>query len=73
MKYTLYTYVDQYDVDIPDGTTEVYGITVSGDEIMVAPCYYDPADAYRISDMLDGGWKKVLKDGDWVVDEEYYK
>lgn len=55
-----------YKVDLPEGTTEIAGVIVSGDEILVWPIYCDPWEDERVEDFYEGGWHKTLKDGSWV-------
>ena len=55
-----------YKVDLPEGTTEIAGVIVSGDEILVWPSYCDPWGDERVEDFYEGGWRKTLKDGSWV-------
>ena len=58
-------------VALPDGTKEVAGVIVSGDEILVYPCYCDPNMDSRTSDFLDGSFCRIWKDGEWVDKEDY--
>ena len=55
-----------YKVDLPEGTTEIAGVIVSGDEILVWPSYCDPWGDERVEDFYEGGWRKTLKEGRWV-------
>jgi len=55
-----------YKVDLPEETTEIAGVIVSGDEILVWPTYCDPWGDERVEDFYEGGWRKTLKDGSWV-------
>ena len=58
-------------VALPDGTEEVAGVIVSGDEILVYPCYCDPNMDSRTDDFLDGSFCRIWKDGKWVDKEDY--
>ena len=53
-------------VEIPDGTTEVAGVNISGDEVMVWPVFRDPMAGSRLFDSLDGYWVKRFILGHWV-------
>ena len=55
-----------WEVPLPDGVTEVAGVIISGDEILVWPVYSDPERDNRIDDYFEGPFYKVLKDGEWV-------
>lgn len=44
-----------YKVDLPEGTTEIAGVIVSGDEILVWPTYCDPWGGR--------GWRTSTKEG----------
>ena len=72
MKFELKDYSGQvHEVDIPDGTKEVAGVIVSGDEILVYPVYSDPMCIHRLNDFLDGPFYRVLdKSGAWIEKEE---
>ena len=58
-------------VEIPDGTKEIAGVIISGDEILVYPCFCDPEYATRIGDFFDGAFCRVWKDGKWVDKDDY--
>ena len=58
-------------VEIPDGTKEIAGVIISGDEILVYPCFCDPEYATRIDDFFDGAFWRVWIDGIWVDKEDY--
>lgn len=60
-----------HEVDIPDGTTEIAGVVISGDEVLVYPVYRDPMFLDRFNDMLDGGFCRVLIDGEWKNKPDY--
>ena len=66
MKVTIYDF-RKYpnEVEVPDGTTEIAGVVVSGDEVLVYPVYADPMWANRCVDALDGGFCRILEDGVW--------
>lgn len=70
----IYNLIDWYGlphkVEIPDGTTEVAGVIVSGDEVLVWPVYRDPQWEKRVYDNLDGHFYKKLVDGVWEDVEE---
>ena len=58
-------------MDIPDGTKEVAGVIVSGDEILVYPVYRDPMCMLRMNDYLEGSFYYVLDDsGAWIDKED---
>ena len=59
------------EIEIPDGTTEVAGVILSGDEILIYPCFCDPERYDRSMDFLEGAFCKILKDGQWVDKEDY--
>lgn len=59
------------EVEIPDGTTEIAGVTISGDEILVYPCYCDPNGYNRVDDYFEGSFCRIWKDGEWVDKEDY--
>ena len=60
-----------YKVEIPDGTKEIAGVIISGDEILVYPRYCDPEYIHRSVDFFDGAFCRVWKDGEWVDKEDY--
>ena len=66
MKVTIYDY-NRYphEVEVPDGTTEIAGVVISGDEVLVYPVYADPMWMHRAGDFLDGGFCRILDDGVW--------
>jgi hypothetical protein len=71
MKYKLNDWAGKaHTVKIPDGTTEVAGVVVSGDEILVYPVFRDPMQYDRINDNLEGSFHKRLVDGLWIDKEE---
>lgn len=41
-------------VDVPDNTTEIAVINISGDQVMVYPVFYDTGYKNRIDDYFDG-------------------
>lgn len=55
-----------WEVPLPDGVTEVAGVIISGDEILVWPVHSDPEGYNRTVDFYEGPFYKVLKDGEWV-------
>lgn len=66
MKVTIYDYrLHPYEVEVPDGTTEIAGVIISGDEVLVYPVYADSMWAARCDDILDGGFCRILEDGVW--------
>ena len=58
-------------MQLPEGTTEVAGVVITGDEVLVYPVFCDPMGCYRDGDYLDGSFCKVYKDGEWVDKEDY--
>ena len=58
-------------VALPDGTKEVAGVIVSGDEILVYPCYCNPNMDSRTVDFFEGSFCRIRKDGEWVDKEDY--
>lgn len=71
MKYKLNDWAGKaHTVKIPDGTTEVAGVVVSGDEILVYPVFRDPMEDSRIYDSFEGSFHKRLEDGLWIDVEE---
>ena len=69
-------YLERYDhtkveVNIPDGTKEIAGVYVSGDEILIYPCYCDPCAHSRVADMYDGCFCRVWNGVGWVEKEDY--
>lgn len=69
--YLKNAFGDSKKIEIPDGTTEVAGVVISGDEILVYPCYCDPEEYNRTMDFLEGSFCKVLRDGKWVGKKDY--
>lgn len=66
MTFTLHDYKNYpHEVELPDGTTKVIGIVVSGDEILIYPVYCDPMWTVRDMDFLDGVFCRVYEDGEW--------
>ena len=59
------------EIEIPDGTTEVAGVILSGDEILIYPCFCDPERYNRSMDFFEDAFCMVLKDGVWVDKEDY--
>lgn len=73
MKYKLNDWAGKaHTVNIPDGTTEVAGVVVSGDEILVYPVFRDPMQYDRIIDNLEGSFHKRLVPGKnaWIDVQE---
>ena len=69
-------YLEKWDhsstkIELPDGTTEVAGVIISGDEVLVWPVYCDPQRVNRTTDFFEGQFCRVLKDGRWVDKEDY--
>lgn len=60
-----------YKVDLPEGTTEIAGVIVSGDEILVYPCFCDPERYNRTDEFFDGSFCRVWQDGKWVDKVDY--
>lgn len=60
-----------YTVNLPDGTTQITGVIISGDEILVHPFFCDPNGDERTEDYFEGPFCRVLKDGKWVDKEDY--
>lgn len=56
-------------VVLPPDTREVYGITLSGDEILICPVYCDPMFQTRMNDFFDGAWRLVYEDDKWIDKE----
>lgn len=55
MKIALRNYRDRISlVDVPDNTTEIAVIDISGDQIMVYPVFYDTGYENRINDCFNG-------------------
>lgn len=52
-------------VEIPEGTQEVVGIILSGDEVLIYPVLCDPMWEYRDMDFYDGPFCRVFVDGEW--------
>ena len=71
MKYILKTIGGEFPVQLPDGTTEVAGVVITGDEVLVYPVFCDPMGCYRIDDFFDGAFCKVYKDGKWADKDDY--
>lgn len=64
MKYKLNDWAGKaHTVEIPDGITEVAGVVVSGDEILVYPVFRDPMQDDRMNDYLEGSFHKRLVPG----------
>ena len=67
MKLKLETYTHKSaTVDIPDGTTIIAGVYISGDEVLIFPVYRDPMGKNRIYDFFEGSFVRKLVDGKWV-------
>lgn len=67
MKLKLETYTHRsVTVNIPDGTTIIAGVYISGDEVLIFPVYRDPMGKYRDYDFFDGSFVRKLVDGKWV-------
>lgn len=62
-----------YKVEIPDGTKEIAGVIISGDEILIYPVFCDPEEWNRIDDFFDGAFCRVWKDGEWVDKDDYFE
>jgi hypothetical protein len=56
-------------VELPEGTKEVVGITLSGDEIIIYPVYCDPMWALRYADFYESPFCRVFVDGEWKEKE----
>lgn len=55
MKIALRNYRNEISmVEVPDNTTEIAVINISGDQIMVYPVFYDTGGFNRIDDYLNG-------------------
>lgn len=55
MKIALRNYRDRISlVNVPDNTTEIAVIDISGDQIMVYPVFYDTGYENRINDCFNG-------------------
>lgn len=72
----MYCYLKSWDrkshkVEIPDGTNEIAGVIISGDEVLVYPCFCDPEDVNRIYDFFEGAFCRVWKDGEFVDKDDY--
>ena len=65
MKYYLQTYRGSIAVELPEGTTEIVGIKLSGDEILISPVYCDPMFYERAQDVLDWSFVKRWNGTDW--------
>lgn len=66
MTFTLLDYKNYpHEVELPDGTTKVIGIVMSGDEILIYPVYCDPMWEVRDMDVLDGAFCRVFENGEW--------
>lgn len=59
------------EVEIPDGTKEIAGAIITGDEVLIYPCFCDPEGPGRLRDFFDGAFCRVWKDGVWVDKEDY--
>ena len=54
-------------VNVPDGTKEIAGIVLSGDEVLIWPVFRDPNRAYRFSEFSEGPFYRRLNEaGEWV-------
>lgn len=66
MTIMLRDYANQpHEVELPEGTTKVVGIIVTGDEILIYPVYCDPMWGLRDTDCLGGAFCRVYEDGEW--------
>ena len=65
MKYYIETYRGSVGVDLPEGVTEVSGVIISGDEILVYPVFCDPMYIHRIDDYFDGCFRKRWNGKEW--------
>lgn len=66
MTIFLRDYANQpHEVELPEGTTKVVGIIMTGDEILIYPVYCDPMWEHRTTDALDGAFCRVYEDGEW--------
>lgn len=55
MKIALRNYRNQISlVDVPDNTTEIAVIEISGDQVLVYPVLYDTGYVSRTNDFIDG-------------------
>ncbi len=73
MKLSLHVYNHKtVSVDIPDGTTVIAGIVLSGDEVLIFPVYRDPMVDARVDDFFEGSFVRKLVDGKWedLTDED---
>lgn len=61
---------DLHEVEIPDDTQVIAGITLSGDMVMIYPIYFDSDDAGRWQDFFDGSWSIERKDFDTIKTED---
>ena len=66
MKLKLKTYKKTVTVDIPDGTTIIAGVDISGDEVLIFPVFRDPMGDVRDLDFFEGSFVRKLVDGKWV-------
>lgn len=66
MKLTLNTYNGKAVVEIPDNTTIIAGVILTGDEVLIFPVYRDPMLKHRLDDFFDGSFVRKLVDGKWV-------
>ena len=57
-------------VELPEGTREIAGVEVTGDEVLVYPFFCDPWDEDRMYDYLEGSFLRVWKDGKWIDKED---
>ena len=69
MKYYLETYRGSVEIDLPEGTTEVAGIVLSGDEVLVYPVYCDPMYFERVDSFIDGPFRKRWNGEIWEAVE----
>lgn len=49
-------------VDIPDDTTHITGVVMSGDHVLIYPVKYDTAQGSRMADCYDGSFNIERKD-----------
>jgi hypothetical protein len=49
-------------VDIPDDTTHITGVVMSGDHVLIYPVEYDTSLGSRMADYYDGSFNIERKD-----------
>lgn len=72
----MYCYLENWchkkrKVEIPDGTKEIAGVIISGDEILVYPLFCDPEAYKRTLEFFEGSFCRVWQDGKWVDKIDY--